>query len=210
MYRAAEYLIETGHAYVDEQTPEEMRANRGDFGKPGQGHPCTDPPAENLARFRAMRAGQLADGAAVLRAKISMGHPNINLRDPALYRIKHAEHHNTGTAWCIYPMYSFAHPIQDAGRTSPYHPHVEFEDQRPSTTGPGAHRPPPARASFAQAKALIEKIEAQGLETGKEFALPQPRRQAVCQPGRRRAARPVPPRGRRPRRRHQGPASSPC
>ena len=133
MYRAAEALIEAGLAYVDEQSADEMRANRGDFG-----HAGTDSPfrgrtkAENLARFRAMRAGQLADGAAVLRAKLDMASPNINLRDPALYRIKHAEHHNTGNAWCIYPMYTYAHPIEDAleGITHSICT-LEFEDQRP-------------------------------------------------------------------------------
>ena len=115
MYRAAEYLIEAGHAYVDEQTAEEMRVNRGDFGKPGVNSPFrARTPAENLARFREMRDGKLADGAAVLRAKIDMASPNINMRDPAIYRIRRATHHNTGDAWCIYPMYTFAHPIEDA------------------------------------------------------------------------------------------------
>ncbi|MDT0137867.1 glutamine--tRNA ligase/YqeY domain fusion protein [Acidovorax sp. PRC11] len=133
MYRAAEYLIETGHAYVDEQTPEEMRANRGDFGKPGVDSPFrTRTPAENLARFREMRDGRLPDGAAVLRAKIDMASPNINLRDPAIYRIKHAEHHHTGDRWCIYPMYTFAHPIEDAlERITHSICTLEFEDQRP-------------------------------------------------------------------------------
>ncbi len=133
MYRAAEYLIETGHAYVDEQSPEEMRANRGDFGKPGVDSPFrTRTPAENLARFREMRDGQLPDGAAVLRAKIDMASPNINLRDPAIYRIKHAEHHHTGNKWCIYPMYTFAHPIEDAlERITHSICTLEFEDQRP-------------------------------------------------------------------------------
>ena len=133
MYRAAEHLIETGHAYVDEQTPEEMRANRGDFGKPGVNSPYRGrTPAENLARFREMKAGQLPDGAAVLRAKIDMAAPNINLRDPAIYRIKHAEHHNTGNQWCIYPMYTFAHPIEDALECITHSIcTLEFEDQRP-------------------------------------------------------------------------------
>jgi len=133
MYRAAEHLIETGHAYVDEQTPEAMRANRGDFGKPGVDSPFrTRTPAENLARFREMKAGQLPDGAAVLRAKIDMASPNINLRDPAIYRIKHAEHHNTGNQWCIYPMYTFAHPIEDALEHITHSIcTLEFEDQRP-------------------------------------------------------------------------------
>ncbi|MFT3811979.1 MAG: glutamine--tRNA ligase/YqeY domain fusion protein [Acidovorax sp.] len=133
MYRAAEYLVETGHAYVDEQTPEEMRANRGDFGKPGVDSPFRSrSPAENLARLREMKDGKLPDGAAVLRAKIDMASPNINLRDPALYRIKHAEHHATGNTWCIYPMYTFAHPIEDALEHITHSIcTLEFEDQRP-------------------------------------------------------------------------------
>ena len=115
MVRAAEALIEAGLAYVDEQSADEMRHNRGDFGHPGTDSPFRSrTPAENLARFRDMRAGKLADGAAVLRARLDMASPNINLRDPALYRIKHAEHHNTGGTWCIYPMYAYAHPIEDA------------------------------------------------------------------------------------------------
>ncbi|MBO9677979.1 MAG: glutamine--tRNA ligase/YqeY domain fusion protein [Acidovorax sp.] len=133
MYRAAEYLVETGNAYVDEQTPEEMKANRGDFGKPGVNSPFRDrSPAENLARLREMKDGKLPDGAAVLRAKIDMASPNINLRDPAIYRIKHAEHHNTGNKWCIYPMYTFAHPIEDALEHITHSIcTLEFEDQRP-------------------------------------------------------------------------------
>ncbi|GAA6141948.1 glutamine--tRNA ligase/YqeY domain fusion protein [Hydrogenophaga sp. 5NK40-0174] len=133
MYRAAEALIEHGHAYVDEQTAEEIRANRGDFGKPGVDSPFRSrSPEENLARFRAMRAGELADGAAVLRAKIDMASPNINMRDPAIYRIRRATHHNTGDAWCIYPMYTFAHPIEDALEQITHSIcTLEFEDQRP-------------------------------------------------------------------------------
>ena len=133
MYRAAEYLIQQGLAYVDEQTPEEMRASRGDFTRPGTDSPYRDRSvAENLARFREMRDGKLPDGAAVLRAKIDMASPNINLRDPAIYRIKHAEHHNTGSQWCIYPMYTFAHPIEDALEHITHSIcTLEFEDQRP-------------------------------------------------------------------------------
>ncbi|MBV8619359.1 MAG: glutamine--tRNA ligase/YqeY domain fusion protein [Curvibacter sp.] len=133
MYRAAEALIERGHAYVDEQSADEMRANRGDFGKPGVDSPFRSrSPAENLARFREMRDGRLPDGAAVLRARIDMASPNINLRDPAIYRIKHAEHHNTGNTWCIYPMYTFAHPIEDALENITHSIcTLEFEDQRP-------------------------------------------------------------------------------
>jgi glutaminyl-tRNA synthetase len=133
MYRAAEALIAAGHAYVDEQSAEEMRANRGDFNTPGKASPFRDrSEAQNLARFREMRDGKHADGAMVLRAKIDMSSPNINLRDPAIYRIKHAEHHNTGNTWCIYPMYTYAHPIEDAleGITHSICT-LEFEDQRP-------------------------------------------------------------------------------
>ncbi|QKO22407.1 glutamine--tRNA ligase [Rhodoferax sp. BAB1] len=174
MYRAAEYLVETGHAYVDEQTPEEMRANRGDFGKPGTDSPFrTRTPAENLTRFREMRAGKHADGSMVLRAKISMASPNINLRDPAIYRIRRATHHNTGDAWCIYPMYSFAHPIEDALENITHSIcTLEFEDQRPFYDWTLERIVPILRTpQFAHAKELIEKIEGQGLEAGKEFAL---------------------------------------
>jgi glutaminyl-tRNA synthetase len=133
MYRAAEALIERGHAYVDEQSAEEMRANRGDFTTPGKDSPFRGrTPAENLARFREMRDGKLADGAAVLRAKIDMASPNINLRDPAIYRIRRATHHNTGDKWCIYPMYTYAHPIEDAlEQITHSFCTLEFEDQRP-------------------------------------------------------------------------------
>ncbi|MDM4765910.1 glutamine--tRNA ligase/YqeY domain fusion protein [Pelomonas sp. SE-A7] len=133
MYRAAEYLIEQGLAYVDEQTPEEMRANRGDFTTPGKDSPFrARMPAENLARFREMRDGKHADGAMILRARIDMASPNINMRDPALYRIRRATHHNTGDQWCIYPMYTFAHPIEDAlERITHSLCTLEFEDQRP-------------------------------------------------------------------------------
>ncbi|MEY3999629.1 MAG: Glutamine--tRNA ligase, partial [Pseudomonadota bacterium] len=133
MYRAAEYLIEAGHAYVDEQTPEEMRINRGDFGKPGVNSPFRSrTPDDNLTRFREMRDGKLADGAAVLRAKIDMASPNINMRDPAIYRIRRATHHHTGDTWCIYPMYTFAHPIEDALEQITHSIcTLEFEDQRP-------------------------------------------------------------------------------
>ena len=133
MYRAAEHLIEAGYAYVDEQTAEEMRHNRGDFGKPGTDSPFRSrTPAENLTRFRQMREGQLPDGAAVLRAKIDMASPNINMRDPAVYRIRRAHHHNTGDKWCIYPMYTFAHPLEDALEQITHSIcTLEFEDQRP-------------------------------------------------------------------------------
>jgi glutaminyl-tRNA synthetase len=133
MYRAAEYLIEAGHAYVDQQTAEEMRANRGTLTEPGKNSPWRDRPAEESLRlFREMRDGKHPDGSMVLRAKIDMASPNINLRDPAIYRIKRAHHHNTGDKWCIYPMYTFAHPIEDAlERITHSICTLEFEDQRP-------------------------------------------------------------------------------
>jgi glutaminyl-tRNA synthetase len=133
MYRAAEALIDAGLAYVDEQSADEMRANRGDFNTPGTDSPFRSrTPDDNLARFREMRDGHLSDGAAVLRAKIDMASPNINLRDPAIYRIKRATHHNTGDTWCIYPMYTYAHPIEDALENITHSIcTLEFEDQRP-------------------------------------------------------------------------------
>ncbi|GCL61946.1 glutamine--tRNA ligase/YqeY domain fusion protein [Pseudaquabacterium pictum] len=133
MYRAAEHLVERGLAYVDEQSAEAMRANRGDFTTPGTDSPWRNRPvAENLARLREMRDGRHADGSMVLRAKIDMASPNINLRDPALYRIKRAHHHNTGDRWCIYPMYAYAHPIEDALENITHSIcTLEFEDQRP-------------------------------------------------------------------------------
>jgi glutaminyl-tRNA synthetase len=133
MYRSAEALVEAGLAYVDEQTPEQMRAHRGDFNTPGTDSPFRDlPPAHHLARFREMRDGRHADGSMVLRARIDMASPNINLRDPAVYRIRRATHHNTGDRWCIYPMYTFAHPIEDALENITHSIcTLEFEDQRP-------------------------------------------------------------------------------
>ena len=133
MYRAAEFLIQAGLAYVDEQSAEDMRIHRGDFNTPGKDSPFrARTPAQNLSRFREMRDGKLADGATVLRAKIDMASPNINMRDPAIYRIRRATHHNTGDAWCIYPMYTFAHPIEDALEQITHSIcTLEFEDQRP-------------------------------------------------------------------------------
>jgi glutaminyl-tRNA synthetase len=133
MYRAAEYLVESGHAYVDSQSAEEMRANRGTLTEHGIDSPYRNrSPAENLSLLRDMKAGKHPDGAHVLRAKIDMRSPNMNLRDPVLYRIKHAEHHRTGGKWCLYPMYTYAHPIEDAvERISHSLCTLEFEDQRP-------------------------------------------------------------------------------
>ncbi len=133
MYEAAEFLITKGLAYVDQQSADEMRATRGTLTEPGKPGPYRDRSTdENLRLFRKMRAGMHAEGSMVLRAKIDMGSPNINMRDPAIYRIKKAAHHRTGDAWCIYPMYAYAHPIED-GLELVTHSlcTLEFEDQRP-------------------------------------------------------------------------------
>ena len=133
MVEAAECLIKTGHAYVDSQSADYMRAQRGTFNEPGQNSPYRDrPDAESMMLFRMMKSGEFPDGTHVLRAKIDMASPNINLRDPAIYRIRHAEHHRAGKGWCIYPMYTFAHPIEDALENITHSIcTLEFEDQRP-------------------------------------------------------------------------------
>lgn len=133
MYRAAESLIENGHAYVDSQTPEEMRITRGTLTEAGKNSPWRDRTVtENIMLLREMRDGKHADGSLILRAKINMASPNINLRDPAIYRVRRAHHHNTGDKWCIYPMYTFAHPIEDALEQITHSIcTLEFEDQRP-------------------------------------------------------------------------------
>jgi glutaminyl-tRNA synthetase len=133
MYRAAEYLIEAGHAYVDSQSADAMRAGRGSFTEPGRDSPYRGrPAAESLRLFREMREGRHPDGAHVLRARIDMASPNINLRDPVIYRIRRAAHHRTGERWCIYPLYTYAHPIEDAvERITHSICTLEFEDQRP-------------------------------------------------------------------------------
>ena len=133
MYKSAEYLISGGHAYVDSQSADAMRENRGTLTAPGKNSLFRERSAdENLLLFREMRDGKHPDGAMVLRAKIDMASPNINMRDPAIYRIKRAEHHRTGNKWCIYPMYTYAHPIEDATENITHSIcTLEFEDQRP-------------------------------------------------------------------------------
>ena len=133
LYDVAEYLIRNGHAYVDSLSADEIREYRGTLTQAGTNSPYRDRPAtENLDLFRRMRAGEFPDGAHVLRAKIDMASPNINMRDPTLYRIRHATHHRTGDAWRIYPTYDYAHPISDAieGITHSLCT-LEFEDHRP-------------------------------------------------------------------------------
>jgi glutaminyl-tRNA synthetase len=133
MYEYAETLIRTDKAYVDDLTADEIREYRGTLTEPGKDSPYRDRPvAESLDLFRRMRAGEFPDGSRVLRAKIDMASGNINMRDPTIYRIRHASHHRTGDTWCIYPMYTYAHPIEDAleGITHSLCT-LEFEDQRP-------------------------------------------------------------------------------
>jgi glutaminyl-tRNA synthetase len=145
-HECAVALIRDGKAYVDEQSSEEIRAARGNLTEPGKESPCRDRPVEeNLALFARMREGEFQGGEAVLRARIDMASPNMNMRDPVIYRVLHETHHNTGDAWCIYPMYDFAHPLEDA------HEHIthslctlEFEDHRPLYDWFVQHCPVPA------------------------------------------------------------------
>ncbi|TAL01587.1 MAG: glutamine--tRNA ligase/YqeY domain fusion protein [Rhodospirillaceae bacterium] len=133
IYAWAEHLIQAGKAYVDDQTPDEMRAARGTLTEPGRNSPFRDRAvAENLDLFRRMKAGEFPNGARVLRAKIDMAAGNINLRDPAIYRIVHAAHPRTGTSWCIYPTYDFAHGQSDAIEHITHSIcTLEFEDHKP-------------------------------------------------------------------------------
>ena len=133
MYEAAVRLIKKGVAYVDDSTAEEIKATRGTLTEPGKESPYRNRSVEeNLALFEGMKNGEYPDGSKVLRAKIDMASPNINMRDPILYRVARITHHNTGDDWCIYPMYDFAHPIEDAveGITHSICT-LEFEDHRP-------------------------------------------------------------------------------
>ncbi len=133
MYEVAELLIREGHAYVDSLSANEIRAHRGTLTEPGTDSPYRDRPAdESLDLLRRMRAGEFPDGTHVLRAKIGMASPNMSMRDPTLYRIRHAHHHRTGDAWCIYPTYDYAHPLSDAfeGITHSLCT-LEFEAHRP-------------------------------------------------------------------------------
>jgi glutaminyl-tRNA synthetase len=133
LYQFAEELVRRGHAYVDSLTAEQMRALRGTLIEPGKNSPYRERGLEeNLKLFREMRQGKFADGEHVLRAKIDMAAPNINLRDPAMYRIRHAAHHRTGENWCIYPTYDWAHGVSDALENITHSIcTLEFEDHRP-------------------------------------------------------------------------------
>jgi glutaminyl-tRNA synthetase len=147
LYEWAEHLIRNGHAYVDDQSQEQIRANRGTLTEPGKNSPFRDRGAdENLDLFRRMRGGEFPNGARVLRAKIDMASGNINLRDPVLYRILHASHPRTGTKWCIYPSYDYAHGQSDAIETITHSLcTLEFEDHRPLYDWLLDHLPVPSR-----------------------------------------------------------------
>jgi glutaminyl-tRNA synthetase len=159
MYQYAETLIGEAKAYVDSLTADQIREYRGSLTSPGRNSPYRDRPVEeNLDLFRRMRAGEFPDGTHVLRAKIDMAAPNINMRDPTLYRIRHATHHRTHDAWCIYPTYDYAHPISDAieGITHSLCT-LEFEDHRPlydwvvdSVGHAGGFRSRPQQIEFAR------------------------------------------------------------
>jgi glutaminyl-tRNA synthetase len=147
LYQYAEQLIRDGRAYVDSLTADEIREYRGTLTDPGRNSPYRDRPVEeSLELFRRMRAGEFPDAAHVLRAKIDMASPNINMRDPTLYRIRHVSHHRTGDVWCIYPTYDYAHPISDAleGITHSLCT-LEFEDHRPLYDWVIEHTRPPYR-----------------------------------------------------------------
>lgn len=180
MYEAAEELVNKGLAYVDDLTPEEIREYRGTLKSPGKESPARNRSIEeNLDLFRRMKVGEFADGEKVLRAKIDMASPNINMRDPIIYRIAHINHHNTGDKWCIYPMYDFAHPIEDAveGITHSICT-LEFEDHRPLyewvLENVGFWKNPPKQIEFARlnltntvmSKRLLKSLVDEGFVDG--------------------------------------------
>lgn len=178
-YELAEKLIEKGAAYVCDLSAEEIRLTRGTLNEPGKESPYRNRSVqENLTLFREMRAGKYPDGSKVLRAKIDMASPNINMRDPVLYRIVRATHHRTGDKWCIYPMYDFAHPIGDAldGITHSICT-LEFEDHRPLydwVTAQCGFEMPPRQIEFARlnikntimSKRYLKKLVDEGAVTG--------------------------------------------
>ena len=179
LYEWAEHLIRAGKAYVDDTPPDQMRSQRGTLTEPGQNSPFRDRSIEeNLDLFHRMRAGEFPNGARVLRAKIDMASPNMNLRDPVLYRILHAEHPRTGNAWCIYPTYDFAHGQSDAieGITHSLCT-LEFEDHRPLYDWLIANLPVPAQphqyefarlniAYMVMSKRILTRLVSEGKVTG--------------------------------------------
>ncbi len=179
MYEAAEKLIQKGKAYVSDLTAEQIREYRGSLTEPGKEDPySTRTVEENLQLFREMKEGKYEDGTKVLRARIDMASPNINMRDPVIYRVAHMTHHNTGDAWCIYPMYDFAHPIEDAieGITHSICT-LEFEDHRPLydwVVRELEYPQPPRQIEFAKlyltnvvtGKRYIKKLVEEGIVDG--------------------------------------------
>ncbi|MBQ4563739.1 MAG: glutamine--tRNA ligase/YqeY domain fusion protein [Lachnospiraceae bacterium] len=179
MYECAEKLILKGKAYVCDLTAEQIREYRGTLTEPGKNSPYRDRSVEeNLQMFRDMRDGKYADGEKVLRAKIDMASPNINMRDPVIYRVAHMTHHNTGDQWCIYPMYDFAHPIEDAvEKISHSICTLEFEDHRPLydwVVQECEFTQPPKQVEFAKlylnnvvtGKRYIKKLVEEGIVDG--------------------------------------------
>ena len=179
MYECAEKLILKGKAYVCDLTAEQIREYRGTLTEPGKNSPYRDRSVEeNLQMFRDMRDGKYADGEKVLRAKIDMASPNINMRDPVIYRVAHMTHHNTGDQWCIYPMYDFAHPIEDAvEKISHSICTLEFEDHRPLydwVVQECEFTQPPKQVEFAKlylnnvvtGKRYIKKLVEEGIMDG--------------------------------------------
>lgn len=190
MYECAEKLIKEGKAYVCDLSAEEIRLSRGSLTEPGKESPYRDrSPEENLNLFRRMKAGEFDDGEKVLRAKIDMASPNINMRDPVIYRVLHASHQNTGDKWCIYPMYDFAHPIEDAyeGITHSICT-LEFEDHRPLydwvTQNCGFPSPLPQQIEFARlnitntimSKRFLKRLVEEGFVDGWD----DPRMPTLC------------------------------
>ncbi len=179
MYEAAVLLIKKGKAFVCDLSADEIRAYRGTLTEPGRESPWRDRSVEeNLRLFEEMRAGRYADGEKVLRAKIDMASPNMNMRDPVIYRVAHMSHHNTGDKWCVYPMYDFAHPIEDAieGVTHSICT-LEFEDHRPLydwVVREVGYEKPPKQIEFAKlyltnvvtGKRYIKKLVEEGIVDG--------------------------------------------
>ena len=180
LYEIACNMIRRGLAYVDDQSPEEMRLNRGTLTQPGKNSPYRDrTPEENLDLFRRMKDGEFPDGSRVLRAKIDMSAPNVLLRDPTMYRIKHMHHHRAGDKWCIYPMYDFQHPVQDAieGITHSLCS-LEYEIHRPLYTWFVEHAEvtdqPPRQIEFARlniertvmSKRYLRRLVEEGVVSG--------------------------------------------
>ena len=179
MYEGAVKLIEKGKAYVDDLSAEQIREYRGTLKETGKESPYRNRSVEeNLSLFQAMKEGRYADGEKVLRAKIDMASPNMNMRDPVIYRVAHMEHHNTGDKWCIYPMYDFAHPIEDAieGITHSICT-LEFEDHRPLydwVVHELEYPQPPKQIEFAKlyltnvvtGKRYIKKLVEEGIVDG--------------------------------------------